>query len=171
MQIRRLTVEDVMAMVDAGILQETERVELEDGVLVEMSPQDIKHEDVKEWLNWFFHQAGLRVRVESMFITDLGYVLPDLQVAEVFARGERPRTVLLAIEVANTSQLRDRAKAARYARAGIPEYWIVDVVTETVTAHRDPSGEAYATVTEHRSGTIQPLLPAPPLALDALFGR
>jgi Uma2 family endonuclease len=170
-QIRRLTLDEVYAMADAGILEEDERVELEDGVLVELRPQDVKHEAAKEWLNWYFGQAGLRVRVEAMFLTGDGYRLPDLQVAESFLRTEHPRSVPLAIEVANTSLSRDRAKAARYARAGIPDYWIVDVVGEVVIVHRDPSGEEYATVTEHRDGTVQPLLPAPPLALDELFGR
>lgn len=158
-------------MVEAGILGENERVELEDGVLVELSPQDIKHEVAKERLNFYFGQAGLRVRVEAMFLTPLGYILPDLQVAETFSLTEHPRTVPLAIEVANTSHQRDRAKAAKYAAAVVPEYWIVDVVGEAVTVHREPAGEEYRTVVEHRSGTIQPLLPAPPLELAELFAR
>lgn len=170
-QFRRFTLDEVYAMVDAGILEENERVELEDGLLVELSPQDVKHEVAKERLNWYFGQAGLRVRVEAMFLTGEGYRLPDLQVAEEFGVVEHPRIVPLAIEVANTSLGRDRAKAARYAGAGIPDYWIVDVIAEVVIVHRDPSGENYATITEHRDGTIQPLLPAPPLALAELFGR
>jgi len=171
-QLRRFTLDEVYAMVDAGILEEDERVELEDGLLVKLSPQDPKHEVAKERLIWYLsHEAGLRVRVEAMFLTGEGYRLPDLQVAQEFGVEEHPRTVPLAIEVANTSLKRDHAKAARYARAGIADYWIVDVVAELVILHRDPSGDAYATVTEHRGGTIQPLLPAPPLALDALFGR
>jgi len=40
-----------------------------------------------------------------------------------------------------------------------------------VVVHRDPVGGAYATVTEHRDGELQPLLDAPPLPLHALFGR
>ncbi|MDQ3632578.1 MAG: Uma2 family endonuclease, partial [Actinomycetota bacterium] len=85
-----------------------------------------------------------------MFLTEGGYVLPDLQVAKEFPRGEHPRTASLIVEVANTSQRRDREKIADYARAGVPEYWIVDVVDELVVVHRGPSGEAYATISEHR---------------------
>ena len=170
-QIRRLTSDEVLAMVAAGILTEDDRVELEDGVLVELSPQDIEHEVAKERLVWFFGQAGLRVRVEAMFLSGDGYRLPDLQVAESFSDVEHPRTVPLAIEVANTSLARDHAKAARYAAAGIADYWIVDVVNEVVIVHREPAGETYGSITEHRSGTVQPLLATPPLALDELFGR
>jgi len=170
--IHRLSVDDVLAMSAAGILDEYDRVELIDGLLVDLSPQDPLHEDAKEWLDRFFNRdAGLAVRVECMFLVADGYVLPDLQVAEVFTRGEHPRTAPLVVEVANTSLQRDREKAADYARAGVAEYWIVDVVGETVIVHRDPSGDTYATVSEHRDGELQPLLEAPPLALDALFCR
>jgi len=170
--IHRLTVDDVLAMSAAGILDEYDRVELVDGLLVDLSPQDPLHEDAKEWLNGFFNRdAGLAVRVKAMFLAAGGYLLPDLQVADEFKRGEHPRTAPLVIEVANTSLARDHEKAADYARAGVPEYWIVNVVAETVIVHREPSGDTYATVAEHHDGELQPPLGAPPLALDALFGR
>ena len=159
-------------MVEAEILTEYDRVELVDGVLVELSPQTPAHEDLKEALvDYFARGAGCRVRVEGMFLIEGGYILPDLLVATEFARGEHPRTAPLAIEVANTSHRRDRQKIADYARAGVAEYWIVDVVAELVLVHRDPVGETYATITEHRDGELQPLLDAPPLGLAELFGR
>ena len=170
--IHRLTVDDVLAMVEAEILTEYDRVELVDGVLVDLSPQTPAHEDAKEWLNHYFvRDADCRVRIEAMFLTDSGYILPDLLVAREFPRGVHPRTAPLAVEIANTSHRRDREKLADYARAGVPEYWIVDVISEVVVVHRDPTGDAYVTVIEHRDGEFQPLLDAPPLALDALFGR
>lgn len=110
-------------------------------------------------------------RVESMLLTEDGYILPDLPIAREFPRGEHPHTAPLAIEVANTSHRRDRQKISDYARAGVAEYWIVDVVAELVLVHRDPVGETYATITEHRDGELQPLLDAPPLGLAELFGR
>ena len=45
------------------------------------------------------------------------------------------------------------------------------MISEVVVVHRDLTGDAYATVTEHRDGELQPLLDVPPLALGALFGR
>lgn len=170
--IHRLTVDDVLAMVEAEILTEYDRVELVDGVLLDLSPQTPKHEVAKERLNrYFVHDAGHAVRVESMLLIEGGYLLPDLQVAKEFPVEELPRTAQLVIEVANTSHRRDREKLADYARAGVPEYWIVDVVSEVVVVHRDPASDVYATVTEHREGGLQPLLDAPPLALGALLAR
>ena len=100
-----------------------------------------------------------------------GFVVPDFQVASEFTRGEVSRWAPLVVEVAQTSQRRDREKAAVYATAGVPEHWLVDVLGEAVTVHRDPADGTYATRAEHRDGELRPLLPAPPLALDALFGR
>jgi len=106
-----------------------------------------------------------------MLLIEGGYLLPDLQVAKEFPTDELPRTASLVLEVANTSHRRDHEKLADYARAGVPEYWIVDVISEVVVVHRDPVREAYETVTEHRDGELQPRLDAPPLSLAALFGR
>ena len=53
--------------------------------------------------------------------------------------------MLLVIEVADTSLRYDQTVKLRlYARAGIPEYWIVDANTEMLEIYRSPSGERYA---------------------------
>lgn len=159
-------------MVRAEILDEHERVELIDGVLYAMNPLGVGHEDATRWLNrYFVRDAGLEVKVEHTFLIPGGFVVPDFQVAEDFPRREFSSWAPLVVEVADSSRRRDREKASTYARAGVPEYWIVDVIDEVVVVHREPSGDAYASVTEHHGGALRPLLDAPPLALDALFGR
>ena len=170
--IHRLTPDDVLAMVRAGILDEDDRVELVDGVLVEMNPTGPDHEDAQTALNeYFVAVARLKVKAEGMFLTTDGYLVPDLQVAPDFPRGVLSRFAPLVVEIAQSSHRRDREKIASYARAGVPEYWIVDVVDELVVVHRDPIQSVYETVTEHRDGTLQPLLDVPPLTLDTLFAR
>jgi Uma2 family endonuclease len=137
-----------------------------------MNPTGIGHEDIARWLNrYFVRDAGLEVKVEQTFLTPDGFVVPDFQVAPDLPRRELSRSAPLVVEIAQSSHRRDREKVAVYARADVPEYWIVDVLEELVIVHRDPSGGAYATVTEHREGMLQPSLAAPPLALDALFDR
>jgi Uma2 family endonuclease len=51
--------------------------------------------------------------------------------------------VLLVVEIAVTSLDLDRAKAATYARMGIPEYWLVDVTGRTLECRRRPSPSGY----------------------------
>jgi Uma2 family endonuclease len=71
---------------------------------------------------------------------------PDLAVvrlSDARSREQHPRTALLVVEVAGDSLRLDRQmKAVLYARAEIPEYWIVNLPEGTVEVHRDPDPEA-----------------------------
>lgn len=59
------------------------------------------------------------------------------------------------IEVADASLDRDRLKAAMYAAAGVPEYWIVDLVNDTVEVHTQPGAQGYTAVAiKHRGESI-----------------
>jgi Uma2 family endonuclease len=80
----------------------------------------------------------------------------------------------LVIEVAGDSLRLDRgSKAALYARAGIPEYWIVNLADSTVEVHRDPdpSTGSYRAKTVVPSGQQLPSSSVPGLTIDvaALF--
>jgi Uma2 family endonuclease len=174
--VHRLSVEDVLTMVRAGVLDEDDRVELVEGVLVEMSPIGPSHSETVRLLNQHFAKAsdGFWVRVQDMFLTaDGGYLLPDLAIIEPLPdpRAEQPRTALLIVEVADTSGARDREKAADYAAAGVGEYWIVDLDLDTVLVHRRPAGGTYAEVSECHGGELTPPVAAPPLGVAALLGR
>lgn len=174
--VHRLSVEDVYAMVRAQILEENARVELVEGVLVMMNPIGPEHRSTMKWLNKHFVRAcndRYDVAIQDMLLTtDEGYRLPDLVVTEPLGRHELPSTALLVIEVAQTSQGRDREKIADYARAGVLEYWIVDLVDEVVHVHTEPADDVYRTVVAHRRGEVATQVPGvPPVPLDVLFGR
>ena len=54
---------------------------------------------------------------------------------------------MLIVEVADTSLAHDRyTKAPLYGRAGIPEYWIVDLNGERIEVYREPSPAGYRTL-------------------------
>ena len=62
-------------------------------------------------------------------------------------RTPQPEDILLVAEVADTSLSYDRqTKGPLYARAGIPEYWIVDIKGECIEVYRDPSLNGYRTM-------------------------
>lgn len=173
--VHRLSVDDVRKLVEAGVLEENERVELVQGVLVDMVPIGPEHEGAVEWLNEHFKGVGdrsWRVRVQSTLLVAGGYVLPDLLVVAPLARSELPAAALLVVEVAQTSQLRDREKARDYASADVPEYWIVDLAARTVTVHRGPLAGIYDDVVVYAEGeSVAPLLDGvPPVAVSALLG-
>lgn len=172
----RLTLDDVYAMVAAGILDETERVELEGGVLVDMVPPGENHEDYLEWLNRRFVKAAgdrVRVRIQGTFlIPDGGYYLPDVIVFGPKPDGELPRTAELIVEVAVSSRARDLEKAATYAAADVTEYWIVDVDRAEVLVHSEPRADGYAVVRRYVPGeVIPPPVEVPPVDVAALLGR
>ena len=64
-----------------------------------------------------------------------------------------PRDTLLVIEVADATLALDReVKIPLYARAGIPECWIVDVAADVIVVHRTPKGREYAHAERHHRG-------------------
>jgi Uma2 family endonuclease len=62
-------------------------------------------------------------------------------------------------------------KLRLYARAGIPEYWVVDAKAETLEIHRAPSGERYTDGQQPARGTtVAPVaLPDASIPIDAIF--
>jgi Uma2 family endonuclease len=152
----RLTLADYHRLGEAGILGVNDRVELLEGQLVDMSPIGPRHAFVVEALNEALVTAvagRASVRPQNPIILDnRSEPQPDFAVVGRRPPGQphahpEPEDVFLLIEVADSSLAIDRgAKLALYARAGIREYWLVDLTTDCVFVHRDPEGEAYATV-------------------------
>jgi Uma2 family endonuclease len=174
--VHRFSVEDVLAMVDAGILYSELRLELVDGVLIEMSHPGPRHAGIVEWLTKrlvIAAQDRFSVRVQDTLLTgEYDFRSPDLMVTEPVGRDRLPDRALLIIEVAHTSRARDLGKAAVYAAAGVNEYWIVDVDRDEVLVHREPSGAAYATVQRFAPGDhITPLVDIAPIDVAALLAR
>jgi Uma2 family endonuclease len=147
---RRITVDEYHRMIEAGVLAEDERVQLVSGTLVTMTPQGRPHARAIQRLTRFLVRAlGDDVEVLTQLpltLVDDSEPEPDLAVvrAEDAQSGEHhPRTALLVIEVAGDSLRLDRqSKAALYARAGIPEYWIVNLADATVEVQREPDSGA-----------------------------
>jgi Uma2 family endonuclease len=173
--VHRLSVEDVYRMVEAGVLDEDDRIELVQGVLIDMVPIAAEHDGAVAWLTKRFARIDTpdwEVRVQSTLLVAGGYLLPDLIVIEPLPRSRQPTSALLVVEVAQTSQTRDREKARDYASADVPEYWIVDLAARVVTVHRRPLAGGYDEVVAYTDGeTLRPLLErVPAVAISELLG-
>ncbi|HXH81655.1 MAG TPA: Uma2 family endonuclease [Candidatus Tectomicrobia bacterium] len=173
---RLFTVEEYHRMAEAGIFHPDERLELIEGEIVRMAPIGPRH-------------AGCVINATRLFVTrfaDRAIVSPQNPVV-IQPRSEpqpdllvlRPRAVsysrehptpddvLLAVEVAETTVRFDRlVKARLYARARIPEFWLLLPPDGAVEVYRGPTADGYASA-EVRSSreTVSPL--AFP---DAAFG-
>lgn len=172
-QVHRLTVEDVFAMLEADILDSDDRLELIDGILLDVNPAGEPHSAAVAWLNEHFVRAGAawQVRVQDTLFVPRGFRSPDLLLVARDPGRERLTSALLAVEVSRTSRARDEAKAVDHAQAGVPEYWRIDLDAAEVVVRRDPVGDAYRDVTSARRGDVlEPLCGAPAVAVAALFG-
>jgi Uma2 family endonuclease len=135
-------------MVDAGILREDEPIELVEGELVVVPPQGPSHAAVVADLDARFqkiYSQGFHVRVQLPVAGTIDSLPePDFAIVRGAPRdyGDRHPTgadTVLVIEVARTSQAFDRKKAATYARAGVPTYWLVDLVARRLEVRTGPA--------------------------------
>ncbi|MCB9536958.1 MAG: Uma2 family endonuclease [Myxococcales bacterium] len=144
---RRFTVDEVLNMIDAGILGEDEPLELIDGELIYVSPQGPPHASLTNNIRddlFLAYGAGAHVREAKPIIAgDDSLPEPDVAVFrghrdDYAGRHPRGDECLLAVEVAHTSHSADRAKAAVYAAAGVPVYWLVDLPARRLEVHGEP---------------------------------
>lgn len=178
---RRWTYEDWERMVAAGIVDEDERLELVDGDLVWMTPVGHRHVYTVDLLTEFLGErargrAVLRVQSPLKFNSGEGPV-PDLVLLRMHedryrSREAGPWDALLVVEVTDSSLARDLAKAEQYARAAIPEYWLVDVNRAAVLVHQIPAGGEYTQIDEVRHGQafLSPALGEPAVRVEEVLG-
>ncbi len=144
---KRWTRAEYDQLVARGAFPPGARIQLLDGEILEMTPQSPDHalavRAVEEALRRVFTH-GYDVRVQMpLGVGDDSEPEPDVAVVRGHFRDFRthPLTAELVVEVADSSLEFDRSrKAARYASAGIPEYWIVNLVDRRVEVLRDPAG-------------------------------
>ena len=156
------TVAEYRRMGEVGIFSEDDRVELVCGEVIEMSPIGTRHAAcVDAFAELLRDQLGrsVIVRVQNPIQLDNhSEPQPDISVLkrrDDFYRGghPKPEDVLLVIEVSDTTLEYDRrVKAPLYARAGVPEVWVVNLVDELVETYADPAGGSYQDVGSYARG-------------------
>jgi Uma2 family endonuclease len=157
----RLPIDRYHAMIRSGILTAEDQIELLEGVLVEKMSKSPAHSCcvtmVALELNRILPAAWHHRNQEPVTLLD-SEPEPDSLVVrgdpKDFARRHPgPADVALVIEVADSSLTRDRgAKKRIYARAGIPNYWLIDLTARTLEVYTRPQGEDYAAKAILREG-------------------
>lgn len=143
---RRWTRVEYERLIELGVFQPGERLELLDGLLVVREPQGTRHAGtIRRVLAALRRALGDAWQIDSQLPIALdadSEPEPDVSVvprdpgAYLDAHPSRP---VLIVEVAESSCGVDREhKASLYARAGIVDYWIVDLVHEALEVHRAP---------------------------------
>jgi Uma2 family endonuclease len=176
------TVEMYHRLGELGILDEDDRVELLDGQIVEMTPIGGRHAAcVYRVSNLLTRQLGPDMGVSTqnpVVLAERWEPQPDLAIlrrppAAAGAWLPTAQDVVLVIEVADTSLERDRdVKVPRYAAAGIPEAWLVDLEGDVILVYLEPGPEGYREVRPvARGSTLRPLLlPEAAVTADEILG-
>src|ERR1700730_17034958 len=180
--VRRLfTAEQFFQMIATGILTKHDHVELLEGEILEMTPIGRSPAACTANLTRIFilgiDGRGIVWSPGTIHLSDRSAPQPDLAVLRPTPRKYRdaypvPEDVLLLVEISDSSLRRDRElKLPIYARAGIQEYWIVDVQDEVVDVHTSPASLNYASArTFCRGEFISPAaFPDLAIAVDAIF--
>jgi len=155
---RRWTRQEYHDLAEAGFLGEDDPVELIEGEIIQMSPQNTPHAVAVRLVR----RALQRVFAEDTYMVDEQLPLalapdsepePDVAVVEGQPRDfldDHPAMAVLVVEVADASlQFDQDKKQTLYARHGLPEYWIVNLVDRQLEVYRGPTGESYAETTVH----------------------
>lgn len=163
---RLFTAEEYHRMGEAGILHDDDRVELIEGEIVEMAPIGSRHfHAVTTFTHVLVKAVGERALVSiqgPLRLSERSEPQPDVVLlrrrADYRERGPHAEDALLVVEVADTTLGFDRGtKLPLYARAGIPEVWIVDIAGEAVEVYRRPGAGRYRDVERvGRGGRLSP---------------
>lgn len=152
---KRFTREEVDRLAETGVFA-GQRYELIDGDLIDKMGQNPPHvsaiQRLLECLAMFFAVGIIRVQHPMEAAPgDRERSLPEPDVAVLRERNlehqrRHPRgdEMLLVIEVSDTTTAFDRTrKATLYARAGVPEYWVLDLNGRMLVVHRETDGTQY----------------------------
>lgn len=150
---RLFSVAEYHRMSDKGILKPDERTELVDGHIISMAAKKPPHSIVNQLAGDYLKQvlsgqAVVRTQ-EPVHLNAKSEPEPDIAVVQLpltryTDHHPYPEEVFLLIEVADTTLNFDRKrKAVSYARAGIADYWVIDVKGEQVFVFREPGAKTY----------------------------
>ena len=176
LSLRLFTVAEYDKMIAAGILDEDERVELLEGVILTMSPKGNPHSTATDraarcFIKRLDDRALVRnqnpIRLDECSVPEPDLVLAKPQAKEYSDRKPRPEDILLILEVADSTLRLDRQKKSRlYARAGIGQYLILNLKARGLEDYRQPSADGYRSKQTYSAGQSFNLVAFPEVTIS-----
>ena len=172
-------------MIEAGVLTSEDRVQLIAGEIIPMSPMGAWHRTrlsaAARLIRGAFDATYSTDQQLPLSMADHSEPEPDVAVTRLEdSRNEasHPTWAALVVEIADTSLAIDRRKAAVYASANIPEYWILNRTDDVLEVYRTPkpasdveTGSAFREVLLLRRGdVVKPLLGSAEVDVTELLG-
>lgn len=177
-----ISVELYHYMAEKGMFEPDERVELIDGEIFTMSPVGSLHVRCVNFLT----RALSRMLGDEYLVSVQNPIVssndtepqPDVTIllsnSDLF-KNQLPtgNDTVIVIEVADTSASFDRnRKFPKYAQAGIPEAWLIDLKRDVVEIHSDPGSSGYGDVQSFRRGerAVSKMIDTIDLSVDDILG-
>lgn len=166
---RKYTREDCRVLAAAGLL-DLERYELIDGELVSKMGKSRLHSNVLRLLaKWLVAMFGddfvdkeVSVRLDSLNEPEPDAIVLNKPALSIQTDNPTPADIRLLVEVSVSTREYDLGpKAARYAAAGIPEYWVLDIEQNRIVVHRDPAPAGYQAIAAYSASEALSPLAAP----------
>jgi Uma2 family endonuclease len=151
-EVHRLTAEEYHQLIESGGFDEDARIELIDGLLLDMSPKTPAHERAIRFLvaRFFAEIDADRFAIGVGAPLSLGNSEPEPDIVvfdQEAPQPYHPASADLVVEVALSSRHRDlRVKPRLYAAAGVPVYWVIDVDGGRAIQHSEPVDGSYQRV-------------------------
>lgn len=154
-------------MISLGIFQPESHLELIDGKIIDMAPQGSLHAVAVQLVTDALRQIishAYSIRIQMPLAVD-NHSEPEPDIAVVIGkprdyRSQHPKTAGLIVEISDTTLSYDRRiKKRLYARNGIKEYWILNLIDSQLEIYQDPQGQDYnSMIALHAGETVSPLI-------------
>lgn len=164
LNLHKFTTKQYQLMYESGVFAESDRYELINGEIREMSPIGIKHAVCVTRLSTLFTNRLINKAViwaqNPILLSDYSQPQPDLAILkwrdDFYASAlPTPEDILLIIEVADSTIAYDReVKSPLYAANGISEMWLFDVNQQIVEGYFQPSPSGYKRMQRYEQGDI-----------------
>ncbi len=168
------SIRDYHQMIETGLLDER-KVELICGEIIEMSPEGAPHSyhcsEIGEYLRRILGDRAKIREAHPITLTDSSEPEPDIAIVSNLSTRYRdrhpyPEDIFWLIEVANSTLAKDLGlKKDNYAKAGIEEYWVLNLQESVLVVFRDLINSEYRSIAHFTSGLISPLA-FPDISID-----
>ena len=162
LKLRQITVEEYDLMIQTGVFDENDQVELLNGAIVEKMPKGPKHSAATDRVTRVFYrnfEENVVIRNQNpIWLDEFSEPEPDIVLAK--ARDDNyenshpiPAEIYLILEVSDSTLDYDRnTKGEAYARAGIRQYIVLNVQERLLEDYREPGTDGFQSKQTYRAG-------------------
>lgn len=175
LKLRKITVKEYDAMIESGVFDENDQMELLNGAIVEKMTKGTKHSAATDRIaRIFYRHVGEQAFVRNqnpVWLDEFSEPEPDIVLAkpnddEFENSHPTPEEIYLIVEVSDSTLNYDRnAKGEAYARAGIRQYLVLNVPEKLLEDYRNPSADGFRSKQTYRAGQTFSLVAFPDVSL------